>query len=272
MAVKILNLWSFPTRSAGSSCSRQLFLVLNSLWLPEITESNYGPQNNSTYCISLGASCNIKMLFSRRFRKHYKIGTFRLPICLWALEGVRYTQSSLALLPCRNVGMCLWQWPITYWRSWNTLTLKGTRSYSSRSLPPPPQPRSQSEVYKDHGSRTVNCTGRDSPSAETATDALSTIVQGWLSKPQKSIGNYKYMRHYSDFQHLTSAALFFLFFFFKQSKCNTHSKGPLNASSILFPSLHSPLSGCFVFPPPRSLYFYCPSCTYMNAHLTLMCT
>lgn len=269
MAVKILNLWSFPTRSAGSSCSRQLFLVLNSLWLPEITESNYGPQNNSTYCISLGASFNIKMLFSRRFRKHYKIGTFRLPICLWALEGVRYTQSSLALLPCRNVGMCLWQWPITYWRSWNTLTLKGTRSYSSRSLPPPPQPRSQSEVYKDHGSRTVNCTGRDSPSAETATDALSTIVQGWLSKPQKSIGNYKYMRHYSDFQHLTSAALFFLF---KQSKCNTHSKGPLNASSILFPSLHSPLSGCFVFPPPRSLYFYCPSCTYMNAHLTLMCT
>lgn len=150
--------------------------------------------------------------------------------------------------------------------------LKGTRFYSSCSRPLPPQPCSQSEVYKDRGSRKVKCTGSNSPSADTATDALSTIVQGRLSKPPKSIGNYKYMRHYSDFQHLTSAALFLFFVFFKQSKCNTHSKGPFNASSILFPSLHSPLSGCFVFPPPRSLYFYCPSCTYMNAHLTLMCT
>lgn len=76
---------------------------------------------------------------------------------------------------------------------------KWRRSWSSFGLPLPPQPRSRSQVYSENGSRKVKGTGNNSPSSQSAMDALSIIVQQPVSKPQRSIGIYKYVRHYSDF-------------------------------------------------------------------------
>ena len=70
----------------------QLFRVLNNLWLPEITKSNYGLPKHSSLQLPItlvrGILQHKSAVFSKIQKTLCKVHTARLPTCLGALECV----------------------------------------------------------------------------------------------------------------------------------------------------------------------------------------
>lgn len=85
--------------------------MLNNLWSSEITESNYGPRNNSSLHLPVTLVWEHLVTKSAVFKEIQKTlcKTVRLPTWLWALEGVWHIQSHVSISgepPLLGAEMC----------------------------------------------------------------------------------------------------------------------------------------------------------------------